>query len=413
MSATLHAYQASVMGTYGTPQRVLVRGEGCRVFDEDGRSYLDLLGGIAVNALGHAHPRLVEAVSTQLATLGHVSNLFTSPSQVALAQRLLALAGVGRADGPASGAVFFGNSGAEANEAAFKIARRTRRPRILAATGGFHGRTMGALAMTGKPTITDPFGPLPAGVEHLPYGDAAALEAAMADDVAAVVLEPIQGEAGIRVPPPGYLRRARELTRAHGALLVLDEVQTGVGRTGEWFAYQHENALGASASSASRGTVAADWPDVLTLAKGLGGGLPIGAVMAFGDAATLLGPGHHGSTFGGNPVSCAAALAVLDVIDADDLRSAAVQRGAQLSQGLALPGCEPPRGQGLLLGIPVPLPAADVTTAALDAGFIVNNVAPDTIRLAPPLILTADEADELISAWPAILDRAQSGGTPT
>lgn len=414
MSAILQAYRSTVMGTYGTPQRVLVRGEGCRVWDEDGRAYLDLLGGIAVNALGHAHPRLVEAVSTQLATLGHVSNLFTSPVQVALAQRLLELVGVGQANGPSGGAVFFGNSGAEANEAAFKIARRTGRPRVIAATGGFHGRTMGALAMTGKAAITEPFSPLPGGVEHVPYGDEGALEAAMADDVAAVVLEPIQGEAGIRVPPRGYLRRARELTRAHGALLVLDEVQTGVGRTGEWFAYQHGNALGASTSATSPTSAdgpAADWPDVLTLAKGLGGGLPIGAVLAFGEAATLLGPGHHGSTFGGNPVSCAAALAVLDVIDDDDLRHAAIERGAQLARGLAAAGSEAPRGQGLLLGVPVTSPAAEVTAAALEAGFIVNNVAPDTIRLAPPLILGPDEADELIAAWPTILERAQIGGS--
>lgn len=408
MSATMTAYQSSVMGTYGLPKRVLVRGQACRVWDEDGRAYLDLLGGIAVNALGHAHPRLVEAVSTQLATLGHISNFFTSPAQVALAERLLTLAGVGSVRAPSTGAVFFANSGAEANEAAFKIARRTGRPRIIAASGGFHGRTMGALALTGKAAIADPFAPLPGGVEHVPFGDTAALAAAMGDDVAAVVLEPIQGEAGIYVAPPGYLRLARELTRRHGALLVLDEVQTGVGRTGEWFAFQHADALGAGVSGE-----APDWPDVVTLAKGLGGGLPIGAVVALGDAATLLGPGHHGSTFGGNPVSCAAALAVLDVIDADGLLAAAVERGAELVAGLDVPGAGPARGRGLLLGLPVSAAPADlVATQALDAGFIVNNVAPDTIRLAPPLLLTSDEVAELVDAWPAILTAAaHAGGT--
>jgi acetylornithine/N-succinyldiaminopimelate aminotransferase len=406
MSETLAAYQSSVMDTYGAPKRVLVRGQGCRVWDEDGRAYLDLLGGIAVNALGHAHPRLVEAVSTQLATLGHISNFFTSPAQVALAERLLALAGVGSVGAPSTGAVFFANSGTEANEAAFKIARRTGRSRIVAASGGFHGRTMGALALTGKPAIADPFAPLPGGVEHVPFGDATALAAAIGDDVAAVVLEPIQGEAGIHVAPPGYLRLARELTRRHGALLVLDEVQTGVGRTGEWFAFQHADALGAGAP----GEVL-DWPDVVTLAKGLGGGLPIGAVVALGEAATLLGPGHHGSTFGGNPVSCTAALAVLDVIETDDLLAAAIERGAQLAAGLDVPGAGPARGRGLLLGLPVSAAPANLVAAhALDAGFIVNNVAPDTIRLAPPLVLTVDEAAQLVDAWPAILTAAAHAG---
>jgi acetylornithine/N-succinyldiaminopimelate aminotransferase len=405
MSATLSAYQSSVMGTYGLPKRVLVRGSGCHVWDEDGARYLDLLGGIAVNALGHAHPRVVEAVTTQLATLGHISNFFTSPVQVALAERLLALVGVG---GPASsgaratGAVFFSNSGAEANEAAFKIARRTGRPRVLAATGGFHGRTMGALALTGKEAIAHPFAPLPGGVEHLPFGDVAALEAAMGSDVAAVVLEPIQGEAGVRPAPAGYLRAARTLTREHGALLVLDEVQTGVARTGTWFAFQHPDALGMDT------TAPADVPDVVTLAKGLGGGIPIGATVALGDAAALLGPGQHGSTFGGNPVSCAAALTVLDVVAEDDLLTAATQRGRTLAEGLAtVDGVTGVRGRGLLLGVALAdEDAADVTRVALDAGFIVNDVAPDTIRLAPPLVLSAAHVDEVVQAWPAIMRAA-------
>lgn len=405
MSATLTAYQSAVMGTYGVPKRVLVRGAGCQVWDEDGTPYLDLLGGIAVNALGHAHPRLVEAVTTQLSTLGHISNFFTSPVQVALAERLLALVGAGgpAGSGAPAGAVFFSNSGAEANEAAFKIARRTGRPRVLAATGGFHGRTMGALALTGKEAIAHPFAPLPGGVEHLPYGDVAALAAAMDADVAAVILEPIQGEAGVRPAPAGYLRDVRALTRQHGALLVLDEVQTGVARTGEWFAFQHTDALGGDAGGDATGS--ATLPDVITLAKGLGGGIPIGATIAVGDAAGLLGPGQHGSTFGGNPVSCAAALRVLDVIVDDDLLSAATERGRQLAEGLAaVEDVVQVRGRGLLLGVQLAeANAADVARAALDAGFIVNDVAPDTIRLAPPLVLSAAEADQVVEAWPGIL----------
>jgi acetylornithine aminotransferase len=414
VSVTLTAYQSAVMGTYGVPKRVLVRGSGCQVWDEEGRRYLDLLGGIAVNALGHAHPRLVTTVTAQLSTLGHISNFFTSPVQVALAERLLALVGVGvvGAGAPPTGAVFFSNSGAEANEAAFKIARRTGRPRVLAATGGFHGRTMGALALTGKAAIAQLFAPLPGGVEHLPYGDIAALEAALDGDVAAVILEPIQGEAGVRPAPAGYLRAVRALTRDHGALLVLDEVQTGVARTGTWFAFQHADALGVDVDTGA----AADVPDVVTLAKGLGGGIPIGATIALGDAADLLGPGQHGSTFGGNPVSCAAALTVLDVIESDGLLTAATDRGRQLAQGLAaVDGVAHVRGRGLLLGVQLTeANAADVARAALDAGFIVNDVAPDTIRLAPPLVLSAAEADEIVAAWASILSAAdQAGVAPT
>lgn len=405
MSATLTAYRSSVMATYGMPRRVLVRGQGCRVWDDAGQSYLDLLAGIAVNALGHAHPRLVQAVATQLATLGHISNLFTSPPQVALAERLLTLVGVGSPGAPSSGAVFFCNSGAEASEAAFKIARRTGRPRIVAATGGFHGRTMGALALTGKPAIAEPFTPLPGGVEHVPFGDVAALEAAVDDDVAAVVLEPIQGEAGVHPAPPGYLRAARALTRRHGALLVLDEVQTGMGRTGAWFAHQHADVLGGAAPQGHP----ADGPDVVTLAKGLGGGIPIGAVLAMGEAAELLGPGQHGSTFGGNPVACAAALTVLDVIDEDGLIGAASERGAQITAAASrVDGIGAVRGRGLLLALPVADGLASaVAHAALEAGFIVNDVAPDAIRLAPPLVLSQDEADEFTTALPSILAAAE------
>jgi acetylornithine/N-succinyldiaminopimelate aminotransferase len=395
----LDRYTSSVMGTYGVPQRVLVRGEGAWVWDADGRRYLDLLGGIATNALGHAHPTLVGAVTAQLSTLGHVSNFFASVPQVALAERLLALL-----DAPAGSKVFFANSGAEANEAAFKMARRTGRPRILALEGAFHGRTLGALALTHKPAYREPFEPLPGGVEHLPFGDSEALRAAVDDQVAAVVLEPVQGEAGVRPLPPGYLALARELTTRHGALLVVDEVQSGIGRTGQWFAHT------------SAGIV----PDVVTTAKGLGGGIPVGAVVALGErAAGLLGPGQHGTTFGGNPVAAAAALATLHVIERDGLLANARAVGQRLRDGvlaIGSPLVTGVAGDGLLLGIRLTRPvAADVTAAALEAGFVVNAVAPDVVRLAPPLVLTPEQADTFLAAFPAVLtavaDRATPGAT--
>ena len=383
---TIERYEHSLMNTYGPPRRVLVRGDGCYVWDEDGRCYLDLLGGLAVNVLGHGHPALVAAVTEQLRTLGQVSNFFATPLQVALAERLLE---VSCADG---GRVFFVNSGTEALEAAFKMARRTGRSTIVAATGGFHGRTMGSLALTGKPAIREPFAPLPGGVVHVPYADVDALAAAVGADTAAVVLEPIQGEAGVRVPPAGYLRAARQITRRHGALLVLDEVQTGVGRTGEWFAFQHDGI----------------WPDVVTVAKGLGGGFPIGACLGFGRAADLLGPGSHGSTFGGNPVAAAAGLAVLDTVERDGLLDNVNKVGDQLKRGvesLGHPLVAGVRGRGLLLAIELTTPVATrAAAAALDAGFIVNPVSSDALRLAPPLVLSGDQVESFVGALPSILD---------
>ncbi len=303
MTTTTRRWSATMMRTYATPTMTLVRGSGAYVWDSAGRRYLDLLAGIAVNLLGHAHPALTEAVTRQISTLGHVSNLFATEPPVALAEALLARAG-------RPGRVFFTNSGAEANEAAFKLSRRTGRTRVVAALGGFHGRTMGALALTGQPAKADPFRPLPGEVTFIPYGDTAALAAAVDGECAMVILEPIQGENGVITPPAGYLAEARRVTAAHGALLVLDEVQTGVGRTGRFFAHEAHGVE----------------PDVVTLAKGLGGGLPIGACVAFGAAADLLGPGSHGSTFAGNPVSCAAALAVLATIDDEDLLAAGRRR---------------------------------------------------------------------------------------
>ncbi|OEU96743.1 acetylornithine transaminase [Streptomyces oceani] len=381
-------WQHALMDAYGTPRVPITHGEGARLWDADGKEYLDLLGGIAVNSLGVAHPAVVRAVSDQVATLGHTSNLFATEPPVQLAERLLELAG-------RPGRVFFCNSGAEATEAAFKLGRLTGRTHMVAAQGGFHGRTMGALALTGQPAKQEPFRPLPGEVSHVPYGDPEALRAAVSTDTALVILEPVQGEKGVVPAPEGYLRAAREITRATGTLLVLDEVQTGIGRTGHWFAHQADQGIE---------------PDVVLLAKGLGAGLPIGATLAFGTAAELLTPGQHGSTFGGNPVSCAAGAAVLETIEAEGLLARVKAVGDRLRSGLGDPRhplVDHVRGAGLLLGIVLTEPVAHtVQQAAQDAGFLVNAVAPDVIRLAPPLILTAAEADAFTSAFPGVLDTA-------
>ncbi|MFJ8696693.1 acetylornithine transaminase [Streptomyces roseolilacinus] len=380
-------WRSALADNYGTPRLSLVRGEGTRVWDADGKEYLDFVGGIAVNALGHAHPAIVRAVGEQIASLSHVSNLFVAEPPVALAERLLQLFG-------RQGRVYLCNSGAEANEAAFKIGRLTGRRHMVATTGGFHGRTMGALALTGQQGKREPFHPLPGDVTHVPYGDVDALRAAVTTDTALVVIEPIQGEAGVVVPPRGYLEAAREITRATGTLLVLDEVQTGVGRCGHWFEHQAHGVE----------------PDVVTLAKGLGGGLPLGATVAFGAAADLLKPGHHGSTFGGNPVACAAGLAVLDTLAADGSLDRVKRLGERLRdgiEGLGHPLVSHVRGAGLLLGIVLTEPLAPrVQQAAQDAGLLVNAPAPDVIRLMPPLILGDDDADVFLRALPGVLDEA-------
>ncbi len=393
-------FEAALMPNYGLPQIALTRGEGCRVWDADGREYLDLFAGIAVSSLGHAHPALTAAVTRQVRALAHTSNLFMHEPGIALAERTLVLLGTGA--GPADARVFFANSGAEANEAAIKLVRRYRgqrdqarqRPVMVAAENGFHGRTMGALALTGKASIREPFGPFGIDVRFVPYGDADALRAAAGPDCAAMFVEPCQGEAGVIPPPPGYLRAAREACDASGALLVIDEIQSGIGRTGHWFAHQAEGVT----------------PDVLTLAKGLGGGLPIGACVGFGEFGAVLGKGDHGSTFGANPVSCAAALAVLEVIETGGLLGAATAVGQQLSDGIAAvshPLLAGVRGQGLWLAAVLTENAAtDVEAAARRAGFLVNAIQPDVIRLAPPLIITAAEASAFLSALPAILDDA-------
>lgn len=381
----LQRYSHSLMGTYGVPMRVLARGEGSWVWDADGNRYLDLLGGIAVNALGHAHPAWVAAIAHQAATLAQASNFFATEPQIRLAERLLDLA-----QAPPGSRVFFANSGTEANEAAFKMARRTGKGTIIALEHGFHGRSMGALSMTDKAAIRAPFAPLLERVVFVDPTDEDALRAAVADvadDLAAIILEPIQGESGIHPVPHAFVAAARELTLRHHALLIMDEIQTGVARTGAWFAHQ----LGGIK------------PDVMTLAKGLGGGFPIGAVVAFGETAgALLGKGDHGTTFGGNALASAAALATLDVIEAEDLLSNAKAIGEHLRTSLeALDGVVEVRGEGLMLGIGLAAPvSAAVAAAAVEAGFIVNPPSPDTIRLVPALTLTRPEAD-LFIAWMA------------
>jgi acetylornithine aminotransferase len=383
-------WQAALMANYGTPSLALAQGAGAEVWDVDGRRYLDLLGGVAVNALGHAHPAVVHAVTEQISTLGQVSNLYLSEPAITLAETLLDLLGVTR-----SGRVLFCNSGAEANEVAFKIARRTGRSTIVSTDGAFHGRTMGALALTGQPAKRDPFEPMPPGVVFVPYGDPAALESVIDGDTAAVFLEPVQGENGVVLPPEGYLQAAREITAAQGALLVLDEVQTGIGRTGTWFAHQSAGVM----------------PDVVTLAKGLGGGLPIGACIGIGPAAYLLQPGQHGSTLGGNPVCCAAALAVLRTIAVDGLLDHAARLGKEIAAGVTAlhhPLVNSVSAAGLLIGIGLSAPvSAQVATAAQDAGFLINPAVPDRVRLAPPLVLTEAQAREFLSDLPAILDGVQ------
>jgi acetylornithine/N-succinyldiaminopimelate aminotransferase len=383
-------YAASIMLTYGIPPVALARGSGCTVWDVDGNSYLDLIAGIAVSALGHGHPALVAAVSEQVGRLAHTSNLYLHERQVELAERLLSLLGT-------DGRVFFTNSGTEANEAALKLVRRRQgpdRPVIVAAEHGFHGRSMGSLAMTGKESIRVPFGPFGVDVRFVPYGDTAALTEAVGADCAAVFLEPTLGEGGVVPPPPGYLKAARAACDQAGALLVLDEIQSGIGRTGEWFAHQGEGVT----------------PDVLTLAKGLGGGLPIGACIGLGAMGTGLSRGEHGSTFGGNPVACAAGLAVLDTIEKDGLLASVTQVGGQLRTDIEATGhslVSGVRGTGLWLAIALTSPVATaVEAAARRSGFLVNAVQPDAVRIAPPLVLSAAEAASFTAALPGILDAA-------
>lgn len=386
-------YDRTLMNTFGHPRRVLVRGRGADVWDADGRHYTDLLAGLAVHALGHAHPAVLEAISGQAATLGHISNLFASPPQIELGERLVGLATLDAPGTPAR--VFFANSGTEANEAAFKLSRRTGRGRIVAMEGSFHGRTMGALAITHNEHYREPFEPLPGEIVWVPYGDVPALERAVDETVAAVVLEPVQGENGVVEPGPDFLPAARRITAAHGALLWIDEVQTGLCRCGRWFAHQRAGIA----------------PDVITVAKGLANGYPIGACIALGDAAGLFGPGQHGTTFGGNPIACAVGCAVLGVMADERLADRSEELGAHFAgavMALGDPRIDLVRGQGLLRGIVLNRPiAAGAADAALDAGWIINAPRPSVLRLAPPLIVTAGQLDAFVAALPGLLDTAQ------
>ena len=383
----LDRYAHSLMGVYGRPKAVLTHGQGCYVWDADGNRYLDLLAGIAVNALGHGHPAVVDALCRQAASLIHVSNFFATPPQINLAERLLTVAGA-----PDGSAVFFANSGTEAIEAGLKLSRRTGRTRLLAAQEAFHGRTTGALALTYKRAYREPFEPLIPSVTHIPLNDEAALRAAVSIDVAALFLEPIQGEAGVVAADPAYLQLARELTTASGTLLIIDEVQTGVGRTGTWFAFQQAGIV----------------PDAITVAKGLGAGVPIGALITFGPAVSgLLAAGQHGTTFGGNPLAAAVGLAVLDTIETDNLLAHATSVGNHVVDSvaaLAHPLIRGVRGAGLLRAIEL---SADVSAVVADrgltAGFIVNAPTPDVLRLAPPLVITNAQIDSFVSALPGLL----------
>ena len=384
----MKAWTNSLQSNYGTPTLELVSGKGAVVTDSKGAIYLDFLAGIATNVLGHAHPAIVKAVSKQIATLGHVSNFYAHPNVLELSSKLVAITG------DRSARVFFCNSGAEANEAAFKLSRKTGRTRIVATKESFHGRTMGALSLTGQPSKRDPFKPLIKGITHVPYGDMGAMLKKVNKKTAMVIVEPIMGEAGVIVPPHGYLQALRELCDETGALLVFDCVQTGMGRTGDWFGYEYSGIK----------------PDVITLAKGLGGGLPLGAMIALGDAATLFAPGDHGSTFGGNPVATAAGLAVISTIEKTALLERVSAVGVELMAELALiDGVKEVRGAGLLIGIEFTEPIAKQVTKNLEKlGILVNGNSEHVIRIAPPLIVTDRQISKFIFSFAMSVDTVRS-----
>jgi acetylornithine/N-succinyldiaminopimelate aminotransferase len=383
----INRWSNSVQNNYGSPSIALVKGKGIVVTDADGKQYLDFLGGIATNILGHAHPTIVKAVTKQVSILSHVSNFYVHPNAVELAEKLASMTGDKGAK------VFFCQSGAEANEAALKLSRRTGKVRVVAAQGAFHGRTMGALSLTGQPSKREPFLPLVKGVKHVPYGDIEAMRKAVTKKTAMVIIEPIMGEAGVLVPPADYLQELRALCDAKGALLVIDAVQTGMGRTGDWFGYEYSGIT----------------PDVITLAKGLGGGLPLGAMIALGKAANLFQPGDHGSTFGGNPVTTAAGLAAIKFIESQKLLKKVEKQGAYLMQELALiPGVSEVRGAGLLLGIELEnSKSSDVASALQKSGVLVNAANPTTIRLAPALIVTDIQIKKFISIFKKVMSDAK------
>ena len=383
----LSRWSTVVQNNYGTPTIALVKGKGIVVTDADGKQYLDFLGGIATSILGHAHPAIVKAVTKQVSTLSHVSNFYAHPQAIELAEKLTAMTGDKNAK------VFFCQSGAEANEAALKLSRRTGKVRVVAAQGAFHGRTMGALSLTGQPSKREPFLPLIKGVKHVPYGDIEAMRKAVTKKTAMVIIEPIMGEAGVIVPPADYLQQLRALCDDKRALLVIDAVQTGMGRTGDWFGYEYSGIT----------------PDVITLAKGLGGGLPLGAMIALGKAADLFQAGDHGSTFGGNPVTTAAGLAAIKFIETAGVLAKVEKQGAHLMQELAvIPGVAEVRGAGLLLGIELnSLKSADIANALRAEGVLVNAANPTTIRIAPALIVTDAQIKKFIAIFKKVMSDAK------
>ena len=375
------------MANYGTPQLTLVKGSGNKVIDSQGNQYLDFLGGIATNILGHAHPAIIEAVTKQLTELTHVSNFYAHPQGLTLAEELQSLVG------NATARTFFCNSGAEANEAALKISRLTGKKKIVAFVNSFHGRTMGALSMTGQSGKRDPFKPLIPNISFLPYGDERALKKGISKRTAMVIIEPIQGEAGVIVPAKGFLKKVRERTSEVGALLAVDEVQTGMGRTGDWFAYQSE----------------AITPDIITLAKGLGGGLPLGATIGIGKAAEFLQAGSHGSTFGGSPTSAAAALAAIKVIKSENLLDQVKKLGEVLiHEGSKIQGVKEVRGRGLLIGIELDKADAKEVQKTLEKKHILVNAAnAKTIRIAPALITNLSDVEHFVATLREVLEGAQ------
>ena len=383
----LNRWNRSLQNNYGQPTITLVKGKGVFVTDASGKTYMDFLGGIATNILGHAHPAIVKAVTKQVSILSHVSNFYAHPNAIELAEKLAAMTGDENAK------VFFCQSGAEANEAALKLSRRTGKVRVVAAQGAFHGRTMGALSLTGQPSKREPFLPLIKGVKHVPFGDIDAMRKAVSKKTAMVIIEPIMGEAGVIVPPADYLQQLRQLCDKNGSLLVIDAVQTGMGRTGDWFGYEYSGIT----------------PDVITLAKGLGGGLPLGAMIALGKAADVFQPGDHGSTFGGNPVTTAAGLAAIEFIESKGILSKVEKQGAHLVQEIAIiPGVKEVRGAGLLLGIELEsLKASDVSDAMREAGVLVNAANATTIRIAPALIVSDAQITKFISIFRKVITDAK------
>jgi acetylornithine aminotransferase len=372
-------WQRAIQDNYGTPTIELVSGKGSVVKDANGSTYLDFLAGIATNVLGHAHPAIVKAVSKQISTLGHVSNFYAHPNVLELAERLQKLTG------DKSARVFFCNSGAEANEAALKLSRKTGKYRVVATQEAFHGRTMGALSLTGQPSKRNPFKPLLKGIKHVPFGDSSAMKRAITKKTSMVIVEPIMGEAGVIVPPADYLKSLRQYCDNNGALLVFDCVQTGMGRTGDWFGYEYSGIK----------------PDVITLAKGLGGGLPLGAMIALGSASKLFEAGDHGSTFGGNPVATAAALAVISSIEKEKILAHVDEVGAFLLAELALiEGVTEVRGAGLLIGLTLDKPVAkSVVKKCQELGALINAPGDRTIRLAPALNVSMKQAEKFVAIF--------------